>query len=129
MPSGVYERTEFHRNISREIASRSEVLEKNRRWHLGKKHTAEHNKKIGRSGLLNSNFKGNDINYWRNQALIRDNYTCKFCKFREPEIMEVDHAFPVCLFPEVKFEMENLMTLCPNCHRRKTIQERKNKYY
>ena len=50
------------------------------------------------------------------------------CGMTEPEIMQVDHIKPKSLFPELKAELTNLMTLCPNCHARKTIKEKKQKY-
>lgn len=59
------------------------------------------------------------------QAKIRDDYTCQICGLRDPEIMEVDHIKPRSIFPELDFVMENLMTLCPNCHRRKTLRDKK----
>lgn len=55
----------------------------------------------------------------------RDNYTCQLCGLNEPEIMEVDHIKPKSMFPEIKNDMDNLMTLCPNCHKRKTVMDRK----
>lgn len=63
--------------------------------------------------------------YWRRQALIRDDYTCQVCGFREPEIMEVDHIVPRSVAPELRHELNNLITLCPNDHRRKTNREKK----
>ncbi len=44
---------------------------------------------------------------------------------REPEIMTADHILPKSMYPELKFELNNLITLCPNCHARKTIREKK----
>ncbi len=75
----------------------------------------------------NHHWNGGDWRYWRNQALIRDDYTCQICGFREPEIMEIDHIKPKSVFPELKLILENLVTLCPICHRRKTIREFKSK--
>ena len=63
--------------------------------------------------------------YWNLQAKIRDDYTCQICGFREPEIMVADHILPKSMYPELKFEMNNLVTLCPNCHARKTQREKK----
>ncbi len=62
--------------------------------------------------------------YWRNECLKRDNWTCQVCGLREVEIMEVDHIKPRSKYPELATEINNMVTLCPNCHRRKTIRER-----
>lgn len=78
-------------------------------------------------GLESPNYKdGHTIT--RKQILHRDNYTCQVCGFREPEIMEVDHIKPKSKFPELKYELNNLITLCPNCHRRKTNRDLKEIY-
>lgn len=71
--------------------------------------------------------KGGKLSFQRKKAKIRDNYTCQICDLRDPEIMEVDHIKQISLYPELKFKIDNLMTLCPNCHRRKTNREKKKK--
>ena len=68
------------------------------------------------------------IIYWKKQALKRDDYNCKKCWLREPEIMVVDHIKPKSIFPELSIDINNLQTLCPNCHARKTIKEKKQWY-
>lgn len=77
-------------------------------------------------GEKNHHWSGGNWRYWKKQALIRDDYICQVCGFREVEIMEVDHIKPKSKFPELIFTLDNLVTLCPNCHRRKTIRELKS---
>jgi hypothetical protein len=77
----------------------------------------------GLKGDKNGAWKGTDDKYFRKIALERDKYTCRSCGFSEKEIMQVDHIKPKMLFPELRFNIENLQTLCPNCHARKTIKE------
>jgi 5-methylcytosine-specific restriction endonuclease McrA len=97
----------------------------------GRKKTIEHRKNIGiankgRPGLKgkdNGNWTGTGSKYWRVLTLNRDNYTCKNCGFRDLEIMQVDHIKSKKKFPELRFDMNNLQTLCPNCHAKKTIKE------
>ena len=76
-------------------------------------------------GKKNWNWKGGDTRWFHKQVLIRDDYTCQICGYREIEIMEVDHIKPKSIYPELQFEMNNMVTLCPNCHRRKTNREKK----
>ena len=78
--------------------------------HIGKKHL---------------NWKGGKWLYWRKQALIRDDYTCQDCGLRDEEIMDVDHVKPRKIYPDLKLVLSNLRTLCPNCHKRKTVREAK----
>ena len=80
-------------------------------------------------GSQSSTWTGGNQKYWNRQCKIRDDYTCQICGFREPEIMVADHILPKSMYPELKFEMNNLVTLCPNCHARKTQREKKNKEY
>lgn len=77
------------------------------------------------SGEKNAFWKGGGWNYWNRQTKIRDNYTCQKCDFSDKEIMQVDHIKPKSIFPELKYLMDNLITLCPNCHARKTNREKK----
>jgi HNH endonuclease len=81
----------------------------------------------GLKGELNGAWKGTDDKYWRYKCLERDNYTCRECKLREPEIMEVDHIKQKGKHPQLRYVLNNLQTLCPNCHKRKTIKELKQK--
>lgn len=59
------------------------------------------------------------IHYLRKTCLRRDNYTCVMCGFQELGIMEVDHIIEKG--DGGKTVLENLQTLCPTCHTRKTI--------
>jgi hypothetical protein len=73
----------------------------------------------------NFNWKGGTMKWARKQTKIRDNYTCQICGLRDIEIMEVDHIKPKCDYPEIMHSLDNLITICPNCHRRKTNRELK----
>jgi hypothetical protein len=77
------------------------------------------------AGDSNPSWAGGADKYWKRQALIRDDYTCRVCGLRDPEIMEVDHIVPKSVVPELRHELNNLVTLCPNDHRRKTNREKK----
>jgi 5-methylcytosine-specific restriction endonuclease McrA len=81
------------------------------------------------SGIESHTFKGGNQRYWNIQCKIRDDYTCQICGFREPEIMVADHILPKSMYPELKFKLNNLVTLCPNCHARKIQREKKTHNY
>jgi 5-methylcytosine-specific restriction endonuclease McrA len=87
-------------------------------------------------GEKHPRWKGGKWLYWRKQALIRDNYTCRQCGLYDLEIMDVDHIEPIKCTLRERREIEretdiqlhgidNLQTLCPNCHKRKTIKQLK----
>ena len=57
----------------------------------------------------------------RNNARKRDNYTCKDCGITEQSWgykLDVHHIIPYDTFedPEIANRLENLVTLCRNCH-------------
>ena len=78
-----------------------------------------------RAAEKNHQWKGGNRLYWTRKALERDNYTCQQCGYREDEIMQIDHILPVKMYPDLKCDINNLQTLCPNCHFRKTLKDRK----
>ena len=102
-------------------------------WNKGKQHSDDTRKKISESrqknpllGNKNPNYKhGNDWKTLRNIILERDDYTCQECRWCEPDIMQVDHIQPKSIYPELQYELNNLECLCPNCHARKTIKDKK----
>lgn len=95
---------------------------------FGTKHSAQTRQKISAAlqGKIPWNFKAASPGYWRNIVVTRDDYTCQICSLRDPEIVEVDHIKPRAHFPALQRAIENLITLCPNCHVRKTKRDRRN---
>jgi len=117
----------------------------------GKHHTEETKKKIslknsgkgnGRYGVAWSNsqrkgisyrtrdeknpaWKGGTDKWFKKRVLKRDNHTCQICGLKDDEIMVMDHIKPKSIYPELRHEITNLQTLCPNCHARKTNAEKK----
>lgn len=82
--------------------------------------------KIGvRNGGSNSGLWKGGISraFYKKKVFERDDWTCRICGIRDIEIMEVDHLIPSSIRPDLKSMMENLQTLCANCHRRKTNRE------
>ena len=66
------------------------------------------------------------VNYgtnWEKQKVLakrRDNFTCQVCGKNSSNVnLHVHHKTPIRLFQEVEFanHLENLVTLCPECHR------------
>ena len=54
----------------------------------------------------------------RNTALIRDKYMCQCCKANNKAVNAtcVHHIFPITHFPDYKYDLWNLMSLCDKCH-------------
>lgn len=51
----------------------------------------------------------------RQATLKRDGYRCVWCK--STQNLEVDHIYPFAYFPELRFDIKNLRTLCRDCHK------------
>jgi hypothetical protein len=85
-------------------------------------------------GELSASWKGGltEINYrirrseqyadWRKAVFKRDDYRCGHCGDRSESgnrvRLEADHIKPFAMFPELRFDISNGMTLCAPCHRR-----------
>ena len=138
MPKGFYKRSE--EQIKKFLSTRSSFKKGNETrfkkgqipWNLGKTHSDETKEKISFAkkgtwtGEKNPQYKhGHEWKTLRKKILIRDNYICRECEYREPEIMQVDHIQPKALYPDLQHSPENLETLCPNCHARKTIRDKR----
>ena len=69
--------------------------------------------------------EGQGITWARKIVLARDDHTCQVCGLREVGIMDIDHIISIRARPDLYTDVNNMMVLCPNCHRRKTVRERK----
>lgn len=76
----------------------------------------------GRNGLWKG---GTSKKYIQRFILKRDDSTCQKCGLRDELIMDIDHVIPRRVAPELKYNSKNLITICPNCHRRKTLEDHK----
>lgn len=106
-------------------------------WSYSKSITPERNKKLSlsRMGKLNPNWKGGpkipkDIKNairkrskyltWRKRVFERDNYTCQSCNGKSiknhPLIVEAHHISSFTEYPNLRYNVDNGLTLCKACH-------------
>ncbi len=112
-----------------------EFIKRNRENHkgklngmFGKKRSIESrnitSKKV--SGVNNPAWKGGRTNRWfKKKVTERDGNICNIFQMEDKEILVLDHIKPKSISPELKYIIENMQILCPNCHARKTNREKK----
>src|SRR3990167_10642088 len=113
-------------------------------WNFGKKLSEEHKKKISKSRkgknvgiqnhkwvvdrtLLTKKQERNDSAYkeWRKNVWIRDNFKCKIKNFDCGGRIESHHILSWIKFPELRYEVNNGITLCHFHHPFKEEDEKK----
>ena len=103
-------------------------------WNKGIPQTEEMKRRLSLSkmgkyrGEKHPHWQGGKNAYQKKQAKKRDNYRCQKCDFYNEEFkgsaVDVDHILSKRKYPELKDNLDNLMTLCPNCHRLKSLREK-----
>jgi len=90
---------------------------------------------ICKKGKLNHMWKGGitseeekirvSIEYelWRNAVRTRDNWTCQSCKVAGGKL-HIHHIKSFTSFPELRLAIDNGITLCIECHRKKHKRSR-----
>ena len=99
-------------------------------WQRGKKKTIVN--QFDRKNSKNPNWKGGicsvntkirgsvSFKEWRQSVFERDNWTCQECGARCKKDhyirIEAHHIKPFATFPELRFNIDNGITLCKKCH-------------
>lgn len=80
--------------------------------------------KEGSKGDKNYFWKGGKRAYLKRKVHEKYDYTCQDCGLREElkGFMDIDHIISQAKNINLKYKLSNLVTLCPNCHRRKTLK-------
>jgi len=111
----------------------------------GKKHSDETLKKMRssnkpRKGKLNNFWKGGitpinakireskEYKKWRNEVFKRDEYICKMC-YNKKRYVEAHHIKKFSEYPELRFDVDNGITLCRKCHNETKHHEKKWEFF
>lgn len=71
-----------------------------------------------KGGVSNENHvirTSKEMNNWRKSVFIRDSYTCQICG-NIGGILNAHHKKPFSIYPKLRFEVSNGITLCRDCH-------------
>ena len=54
-------------------------------------------------------------------VLERDAYTCRYCGMEPSDhtLLHADHVLPASMYPELQWEIDNLVTACRRCNLKK----------
>lgn len=75
-------------------------------------------------GSKSNNWKGGqNLSYWKKAVKRRDG-KCMKCGINDKRVLTADHIKSKSMYPELKFDVNNGMTLCHNCHAIKTLEDK-----
>jgi len=103
-----------HTQIGKKRPDAITILEKNRLQHKGSKHWNWKNGKTPINHLLRHTSEYND---WRKAVYKRDNWTCQMCGIKQKHPV-AHHLKPFNDYMELRFEIDNGITLCRSCHKK-----------
>ena len=125
---------EFRKKISKALKGRKftkEWIEKLKKSHLGKGHkqSEETKKRLSKAhkgekcnfwkgGVSKENERirnGIESRLWREAVFARDNWTCQKCKTKGGKL-HPHHIQNFAQFKELRFAIDNGITLCKKCH-------------
>lgn len=58
-----------------------------------------------------------EFRLWRESVFVRDNWTCQMCQIRGG-IIHAHHVKEFSKFPELRYAINNGLTLCKKCHKK-----------
>ena len=94
-------------------------------WNKGikfpEKSGANHFRWLG--GFSKSQHKGTEYNIWRADVYKRDNFKCRISNENCGGKIEAHHILSFTKYPELRYEINNGITLCQAHHPRKRAEE------
>ncbi len=74
-----------------------------------------HNWKGGITPIISALRKSKEYRHWRNTVLERDGFRCRKCH-KYIKRLDIHHIFSFTLYPELRFDVRNGLSLCASCH-------------
>lgn len=104
-----------------------EIIKKMSEDRIGKKlkpETIEKLKQSQRDGKSPFWKGGVSLVWWRKRVLERDNYKCLDCGVNDKEVLDAHHIKSPKIYPELKTSLDNGITVCKNCHHKRTLEDK-----
>lgn len=92
--------------------------DKNPRW-------VKDRSKLQRYSDASKDRRSSAYNEWRKRVLLRDNFTCKIANPECIGRIEAHHILGWTQYPELRYEINNGITLCHFHHPRKRVDEKR----
>lgn len=73
--------------------------------------------KHGRSSANKAARNNVEYKIWRSAVFQRDEWLCQTCRLRENNKLHAHHIKSWIDYPELRFDVNNGVTLCENCHK------------
>lgn len=73
-----------------------------------------------KGGIAKDKRIGNKYLQWRSDVFTRDNWTCQTCGIRGSQTggyLQAHHIKSWAKFPELRYKLDNGVTLCKECHK------------
>jgi 5-methylcytosine-specific restriction endonuclease McrA len=93
-------------------------------WHKNNRNENHYNWKGGITPERDAISIRKEYRDWRMSILNRDDYRCFDCGEKDKK-MQLHHLYPWDLYPRLRMESANAITLCVGCHRNREAQLRK----
>ena len=120
---------------TKEVRQQISEFNKGKKYRIGKHLTYEQRQNIS-NGTKVHTLKGKDhprwkggispenqrarysfrMKEWRHNVFERDHYICQQCGYTKGKILIAHHIKYFSQFPELRFDVNNGITLCRNCH-------------
>ena len=65
---------------------------------------------------------------WRLSVFNRDHFECQMCATKG-KILNANHIYKFNDYPKIRFEIDNGITLCKDCHKKVTWHEKKWEFF
>ena len=111
----------FKKGMGKPAWNKGVPMSKEARQHLSAVRTGVY------AGEKHPRWSGGKDRYAKTIVKKRDNDTCQKCGYHNDEFrgsaVDVDHILPKKNYPDLAYDINNMVTLCPNCHRIKSLKD------